>query len=192
MSDESDDIHTAATAQNSEWEKFRDEEFDKYYSHRDSTCKAEDEAEKNFDTTLITLATLAIGSTFTVLKDITKGSGAVFIFLSWLALGMCLFSALVDRLLSYTTHKEWREIFDREFGIWKPGAWERAVAAHKTIRFVNWLPHLKWVGFWCLLGGVVFLMIGIMVDWRATDSSPQQSPVIVNVYAASTQPTVRP
>ena len=175
-------------------EKVRDDEFDKYYKHHDVICKAEDDAEKNFDTTLMALASLAIGSTFTLLKDITSTPGAVLIFLSWIALAGCLFAALIDRLLSYTTHKKWRLEFDREYGDWKEGAWQRSLATRDTIRFMKWLPRLKWIGFWTLIAGLLLLLLGGVIGWHGT-SAPTvapTTPVVVNVYAATTQPTTRP
>lgn len=182
----------AQEPEDQQWLKIRDEEFEKYYKQREETCEAEDDAEKSYDTTLMTLASLAIGSTFTLLKDINTGGAAFLIFLSWIALGLCLFTALIDRLLSYTTHKTWREGFDNEFNKWSEGSWKRAVAAHQTIPFVNWLPTLKWVGFWSLLAGIVLLLLGGIVGWHSKAPQPNPAPITVNVYAATTQPVAKP
>jgi hypothetical protein len=110
-------------------------------------------------------------------------------------LGICLFTTLADRLLSYTTHKAYREELNQRFDKWKPGTWRSAVISRTKIRYVKLLPMLKHVGFWSLLGGVILFMVGVLVGRKPTSPAPPPPPppatTIVNVYAAATQPTVK-
>jgi hypothetical protein len=170
-----------------------DDEFSRFDKERDTLTKAELENEKGYDTLLVTLSTLAIGSSFTILKDILRTTGAsALIILSWSAFGLCLFIALADKLLSYWTHKKWREVLDAEFKTWREGAWERAQAKYPGIKFVRALPHLKWVAFVALLFGVIFLMAFVFVGTGAppAEEKTPAPPVTVNVYNGASPTTV--
>ena len=176
-----------------------DDEFVRYEKHRSDLTKAELEAEKNFDTVLASLASLAIGSSFTVLKDITKGAGATLIITAWVALGICVFSSLLDRLLTYLTHQKWRLKFDNEFETWSEGAWQRGLDAYDKLPLINALPWLKWVSLSTLFIGVILLLAAVLYGWNVTSvvSAPASAtatsplpPITVNVYAL--QPTTRP
>jgi hypothetical protein len=151
----------------------RDDDWEKYEINRKDVCKGEDDAEKAYDTALLAVASIAIGATFPLLKDITSTASFVFIVISWSVLGSCFVIALLDRLLSYYTHMKWREILDEEFDNWTPGAWKRCKEKHGTIPFLDVLPTLKWWGFGTLLGGLILLMVGAAVGWSG---NPKATP----------------
>lgn len=174
-----------------------DDEFERYDKVRADVVEAERKAETNYDTLLVTLSTLAIGTSFTVLKDVVKASGSSALLIwSWVALGVCLILALSDRLLTYWTHMRWRELLDAEFGAgdapWREGAWDRALKKYDEMRLIKVLPWLKWFGFGSLLIGLVFLMAFVFSGREGaptTDAAPvaamaqsPQAPVIVNNY----------
>jgi hypothetical protein len=193
MADETSPNPPDPTPDKSALQKKCDDEFDWYENERPILTKAEIEAEKNYDTLLVTLSTLAIGSSFVVMKDVVRSpSASAFIVLAWCAFGLCLFVALVDRLLSYWTHLCWRKIIDKEFSPWREGARERALSAYPGIRFIWLLPWLKWVGFGLLLVGMLFLMAFVFVGTGTTAAEPKpQTPIVVNVYNGS-PPTTAP
>jgi len=161
-----------------------DDEFAWYEKERPSLVKSEIDSEKNYDTLLVTLSTLAIGSSFTVLKDVTRTSSAsALILLAWLTFGLCLFTALADRLLSYWTHRRWRQILDAKFAPWQEGARERALAEYPNIRLIWLLSWLKWIGLLWLLLGMIFLMVFVFIATGVAPEVPKPAtPVIVNVY----------
>jgi hypothetical protein len=192
MGESVDPSSTTEQAAKAALQKQCDEEFARYGKERETLLKAELEAEKSFDTTLVTISTLAIGSSFTVFKDVVKaGSATPLIVLAWILLGVCLFSALTDRLLSYFAHMKWRDMLDDEFNNWVAnggaGAWERVLPKYEQIAGVKILRALKWVSFGSLAGGVLFLMLFVI------SSSPQTQapavPVTVNQYNGTTQPS---
>jgi len=185
-----------------ELQKRCDEEFARYHKERDTIIKNELEAEKNFDTTLLSLSTLAIGASLTIYKDIVRaGSATPLIVISWLFLGICIFASLTDRLLSYFTHKQWRDILDGEFTHYVErggvGAWDRVLPKYEEIPWVKHLPKLKWVSFGTLALGIVFLMLFVLIA-EPPKATPVVAPLVtvaptpvsVVVYAATTQPTV--
>lgn len=176
-------------------EKQCDDEYARYLPEREQLKKSELDAEKNYDTLLVSLSTLAIGSSFTVLKDIVQHASAIaLIVLAWIALGICLLSALVDRLLTYYGHKEYRRLLDKEFtGTWSgPGAFDRAYAAYKKIWWRKPLPYMKWFGFVFLSVGLILLMVFIFIAMGAKSSDEKPSvPVVVNVYNSAT-PVAKP
>jgi hypothetical protein len=169
-----------------------DDEFAWYEKERPSLVKSEIDSEKNYDTLLVTLSTLAIGSSFTVLKDVTRTSSAsALILLAWLTFGLCLFIALADRLLSYWTHRRWRQILDAKFAPWQEGARERALAEYPNIRLIWLLPWLKWIGLLWLLLGMIFLMVFVFIATGVAPDVPKSAtPVIVNVYNSPPSTTI--
>lgn len=168
-----------------------DDEFARFEKHRAELIKGQLEGEKNYDTLLVALSTLAIGSSFTIVKDITKGNAAPLMILAWVALACCLFAALVDRLLTYAAHRRTREVFDEEFSAWSEGAWARAENRSAGLWHNRVLDRLKWVCFGSLALGVLFLMMSVFVGWQASSSTPTSPPVIINVYNGSS-PTTAP
>ncbi len=172
-----------------------DEEFQRFEKHRGELIKGQLEGEKNYDTLLVALSTLAIGSSFTIVKDITKGNAAPLMVVAWVTLATCLFLALIDRLLTYAAHRRSREIFDEEFAAWSEGAWSRGQARSAALWHNRALDRLKWACFGTLALGVVFLMLSVFVGWQSSPSQPPSPPVIVNVYNGgmpATVPTTQP
>jgi hypothetical protein len=178
-----------------------DEEFTRYEVERAAVVKSEQEAEKNDDTALLTISTLAIGASFTVFKDVVRANSATcLIIMSWVSFSVCLFTALLDRLWSYDTHQKWRNVLDVEFSNWEAnggaGAWGRVLPKYDEIRFVKILPRLKYVGLWSLFVGLVFLMLFAIFATPSPQSnpigtsSPSSPNVVVNQYSG-TQPSQR-
>lgn len=138
------------------------DEFERYEKYRAELVKGQLEGEKNYDTTLVTLSTVAIGASFTVVKDLH--GGLLLIGCAWFFLSVCLFIALIDRLQTYLVHKKTREIFDRHFGNWTTtgvGTWDAASAEANGLFRNKYLHWLKWICFGSLLLGVAFLMLAV-------------------------------
>lgn len=160
----------------------------RYDAYRDFVAKAEMDAEKNFDTLLITLATLALGSNLAILKEVTDAKAIIIIIVAWLALILCVFAALLDRYMSYTTHKAWRLRFDKTFAQAKDATWFEEAVAYDHIRGVQWLPRLKKFAFLSLAVGVLLLMLGIVIESLAYEETSAKNSHAVPVKVEAPQP----
>jgi hypothetical protein len=171
------------------------DEYARFLAARETLTKSELEAEKNYDTLLVSLSTLAIASSFTILKDVVRSSSAsALIVLSWLTFGLCLLIALTDRLLTYYAHRKYRQFLDAEFtGTWAgPGAFERAQAKYEQLKWRKPIKFLKWTAAGFLAIGLVLLMMFVFIGTgQPVVEAKPASPVIVNVYNSAT-PTTAP
>jgi hypothetical protein len=173
-------------------EKACDNEFARYNKERDSLIKTELDAEKNYDTLLVTLSTGVIGASYVLLKDAGKMPPSTYEFLiaSWVSLSLCLFGALVDRLLTYISHQKLRGAMDNQFSGWSgPGAMERAITDYNKLRWPNVLPIMKWVCFGTFFCGVGLLVPALLWNFHNGSNQPQQ-PIVVYVNQAPPQPAV--
>jgi F0F1-type ATP synthase assembly protein I len=181
-------------------------EYDRYTKTQSDLAKSEAEAEKSFDTLLVTIATVAIGASFTLLKDVVKGTNA-WIIVAWLLLGLCVVGSLVDRLYTYQFHKKWKKQLDdvfNNYGLHCGHAWKEAMyrfSALRTERIWKFFPAEKFLHFikWFNGVGLVFGILALMIYVYAGAGPSSQptatsapGPVVVNVYTASTQPTTKP
>lgn len=144
-----------------------DRDFDRYERERPDVVKSELESEKNYDTLLVTLSTVALGTSLTVLKDVVGNDKAGQFWAlgaAWVAFVVSLAAALYHRKLTYETHKKWREILDEEFTSWKSGAWTRAMEAYHRIPGIKAVDHMKNVAYWALIVGVVFLSVFLVLN----------------------------
>lgn len=168
-------------------------EFDLYEGYRKEVLPVEREAEKSFDTFLGTISVAAIGSTFTLLSDVSKGAGKGWIIASWVFFAFCLLISLGDRLATYYVNKRGREIYDRHFAAWKSGAF--AAATQEALRHpVNTvLNYTKYIATALFGIGLLLLLIGIASSWAGpSPSETSQSPVTVNVYNVPSTQQVKP
>jgi hypothetical protein len=172
-------------------------EFAWYKEERAILTKVELETEKNYDTLLVTLSTLAIGASFALMQVTVRSSfTSAWLVVSWIAFGLCLLISLVDRLMSYWTHLWLRERMDAQFDHWSEGAKDRALDAHRENLFIKLLRWLKWVSFVLIVIGIFSLMIfafaGAGEEAMESPKPPMPiAPIVVNVYNGFT-PTTAP
>lgn len=179
------------------------QEYSRYTTTRSDLLKAEGESEKNFDTILLTISSVAIAASFTLLKDVVKGTNFWIIF-AWILLVLCLVGSLIDRLYTYRFHQEWKLRLDDVFNNYLlhcGHAWKEADARFNALRqekiwrlfpAEQFLRKIKWANAIVLVLGIVSMMIYVYVG--AEQQTPQTpipaaNPVIVNVFNSSTQPT---
>lgn len=182
-------------------------EHERYIKERSELAKTEIDAEKNFDTLLVTISTVAIGASFTLLKDVVKGTNA-WIILAWVGLLICLVGSLIDRIYTYNFHREYRRLMDDVFvniNLHCGHAWKEVAARRKHLsqskvwhffRAESFLTYLKWVNGSALILGIIALMLYVYAGANnptadaATRLPFSSAPVNVNVYngVPSTQP----
>jgi len=179
------------------------QEYARYTTTRSDLLKAEGEAEKNFDTILLTISSVAIAASFTLIKDVVKGTNG-WIIVSWILLGICLVGSLIDRLYTYHFHREWKDCLDDVFKSYREHcghAWKEAEARLNGLRVRKiwkfcaaqlFLDKIKWVNSFALVLGLVAMMVYIYVGANAQPQiTPTTAPAVtVNVYNSSTQPTI--
>lgn len=142
-------------------------EFDRYESERRDLRQAELDAERNYDQTISALAALALGVSLTIFKDFINTSAAVampLMVLTWVVFAVALVISLYHRKLTYETHRAWRDLLDKEFKNWSPGAWDRAEKAYDTIPGIKHVERLKGVGYGLLIFGSVLLTTFIIAN----------------------------
>jgi hypothetical protein len=144
-----------------------DRDFDLYESERQELRKAELEAEKSYDTNLVTLSGLALGVSLTILKDFIGRDTAVWLWAlitAWVCFLACLLLSLWDKKLTYETHKAWRGKLDESFANWRPGIWDAVLKEYDTIPGIKCLPALKRWATRTLVGGIVFLSLFVLLN----------------------------
>lgn len=179
-------------SEDDKWLNSWKEEHGRYVLERTPLKEKELDAEKNFDTLVVTLASSALGGSVVVAKDLFATSAGILLAIAcWLLCGASLAIALLDRHWTYQAHKKWRLMMDDALSHenWRPGAWERLDEAYDGIPHVRQLPELKRYALWTLGGGIVFLLAFVVVAASSRQAGPpKDEKVIVNVYT-TTQPT---
>jgi hypothetical protein len=176
-----------------------DKEHDRYTKERSDLVKAESDSEKNFDTLLVTISSIAIAASFTLMKDVVKGTNG-WIIAAWALLGVCLVGSLIDRMYTYRCHKKWRDRLDDVFNNYDlhcGHAWKEADARLQDLRAEKvwyvfpaekFLDRIKFINAGGLIFGLIALMIYVYVGSAPQAPAAAPQPVIVNVYNSATQP----
>lgn len=157
-----------------------DREFDLYEPERQELRKTELDAEKNYDTMLVTLSSLALGLSLTILKDFVGKDKAVWLWsigLAWAAFVACLLLALWDKRLTFRTHRAWRELLDEKFADWKPGTWDDALKNYDRIPGINSIDKIKAGATVSLIVGIAMLSVFVTVNFflRSPSNAATQS-----------------
>lgn len=207
--------HTPTDAEKKEWEDLdgpakqsrATAEHERYKSERSDLLSAENDAEKNFDTLLVTISSIAIAASFTLMKDVVKATTGSLV-LAWLCLGICLVGSLVDRLYTYHFHKQYRKCLDDVFMKYHehPGhGWSEAQArrAELCARRIwslfpaeKFLTAIKWMNAGFLALGLAALMLYVSINGNAgngvASSTNGSVPLNINVISSSSQATTKP
>lgn len=179
-----------------QWLKSWAQEHGRYKVEREPLVKSELEAEKNFDSLIVTLASSALAGSVVLSKDFfADSSWTPLAITSWIFCSASLALALLDRYWTYKTHKKWRVLMDEALDQknWHPGAFERLKDQYQNIKFIRVLPHLKIAALTTLAIGVFTLLVFISIARRGAPTpmpavaSPNGN-VTVNVFSATTQP----
>jgi hypothetical protein len=163
-------------------------EFDLYEPERQELRKAELDAEKNYDTMMVTLSSLAIGVSLTVVKDFIgkdKARWLLSIGLALLAFVACLILAFWDKKLTFRTHRAWREKLDDKFKNWKPGAWDEAQSEYHLIAGINCIDKIKNAAEVCLISGIVLLTVFVLANlFPRNNAHAESNPNTANTTVA--------
>src|ERR1041384_6345356 len=175
----------------------RDRDFQRYYKEREEWVKAMLDAERSYDTLLVTISTLALGASLT--KDwVAKqtGVGDIFLVLAWTSFAACLVLSLLHRYWTHSTHQIWIDKCDEVFDSWTPDVWERCDCAYNEVPRVKLVERVKtWAGIAVGIGiasSFVLLIVerytGPKADLPATLLPFNQT---INIYPPSTQPATQ-
>ena len=182
----------APPSEDEKWVASWKEEHGRYLLERTPLKEKELDAERNFDTLVVTLASSALAASVVIAKDLFATSmGITLAVLSWLFCGASLGIALVDRHWTYQAHKKWRLMMDDALSHekWEPGAWDRLDKEYDQIPHVKQLPKLKQYALMTLGVGIVFLLVFVVVAASHPQAVPKDEKMIVNVYT-TTQPVI--
>lgn len=157
-------------SQRQQWER----DCEEYKAQRQTYTIAYVEAEKAYDTWLLTLSGGALGLSMTFLKDIARSTpgtpvtAAWWLFVSWIAFGLSIILILVNQRISPGAHERFIEILDEQFSppryqadgqaMQRVHAQQRNALQSKVILVFNWAS----VFFFCV--GVVIL--GLFIRWN--------------------------
>ena len=175
----------------------RERDFQRYWKERDEWVKAMLDAERSYDTLLVTISTLALGASLT--KDwVAKptGLGDFFLVLAWTAFAACLGLSLLHRYWTHYTHQTWISECDKVFKEWTPDVWERCDTAYNNVPKIKVVESVKmWAGIAVAVGiasSFCLLIVERYIGPKAAPT-PGQLPFsqTINVYPPATQPTTQ-
>lgn len=175
----------------------RERDFQRYNKERDEWVKAMLDAERSYDTLLVTISTLALGASLT--KDWVArqtGIGDFFLVLSWTGFAVCLGLSLLHRYWTHYTHQTWIDKCDEVFKTWTPDVWTRCDSAYNEVPKVRIVEKVKkWAGIAVGIGIASSFCLLIVERYSGPKVAPG-APAFpfsqtINVYPGSTQPTTQ-
>lgn len=143
----------------------RERDFQRYYKERDEWIKAMLDAERSYDTLLVSISTLALGASLTK-GWVTRrtGLGDFFQITAWIAFAACLCLSLLHRYWTHSTHRIYVEKNDEVFSNWTPDAWDRVNRAYDSVPRVIAVERVKtWAGI-AVAVGIIASFFLLLVD----------------------------
>ena len=141
-----------------------------YFDERKLLVEAEKETAKTFDTSMITLASGALGLSLLFVREITvELNGKSFLLASWVAFSVALVSTMCSFLTSQNATRRQREILD---------ALCLKTPLSEGNRFASITNCLNWVSIFSFLIGIVFLCTFIYLNLANTKGA-QNMPIVL-------------